>query len=387
MKKVLIILLVAINASLIAQVSITAGNHNVEISGAISTYYNHRFLKDGFTDYKKNRFKLRDAQLQIEGRYGNKIEYEFQFDIADLALGSVDPENPGLMDAYVTFKYIPKVDVTVGYGKTPYSRASLVAFINSPYWQRAEMVRGDIFSRRDVGVTLSTSLWKQRIALYGGVYTGMGEISLRGDNDPSGRPEYMGRVEFAFPSRYRYLDIDTRVTPIPMFVIGGNARYVNKTQQPGGVLPSGSQGEYLVKIIDGKKTGFGGDMSFQYMGFSTQFEIHQFILRPSNPNSFLFQGTSADFNEGYVRVGGYYGQINYFSKYLQSIFSVRYESLNINDLADGRLERISAAYAYQIKGFNAMIKAQYFHNLKEETQIDPLSWNEQIRVGFQYLFK
>lgn len=383
------LLISAISLNVSAQVSITAGNHNVEISGAISAYYNQRFLKPTFSDYKKNRFKLRDAQIQIEGRYKNNIEYEFQFDIADLALGgnSIDPENPGLMDAYVTFKYIPNLDITAGYGKTPYSRSSMVAFINTPFWQRAELVRGDIFSRRDVGITLNSNFWKQRINLYAGIYTGMGELTLRGDNDPSGRPEYMGRVEFAFPARYRYQDIDTKVSPVPMFVVGGNVRYVNKTQQAGSSLPANSQGEYLVKIIDGKKTGFGGDASFQYMGFSAQFEIHQFILRPSNPNSFLFQGTDPDFNKGYVRVGGYYSQLNYFSKKFNSIVSARYESLNINDLAEGRLERLSIAYAYQIKGFNAMIKAQYFHNLNEETQIDPLSWNDQFRIGFQYLFK
>lgn len=390
MRIVLTILFLGFFISNNAQVSFGTSDHNVEISGAISTYYNHRFYKDGFTDFKKNRYKLRDAQIQVEGRYKNKVAYEFQIDFADLALansGSIDPENPGLMDAYVIFKHIPFVDVRVGYGKTPYSRASQVPFIYSPYWQRAEIVRGNIFSRRDIGVTLSSSLWKQRIKIYGGMYNGLGEISLKGDNDASGKPEFVGRAELAFPSRYRYRDIDTRKTPIPMFVVGGNARYMDKSQQANQFLPFGSVGEYLIKIIDGKKYGYGGDFSFQYMGFSAQFEIHQFIMQPRLNTSALFQGTDSTFNEGYVRSGGYYGQINYFSKSIKSIFSIRYESLNINDLADGELQRFSAAVAYQIKGFDAMIKAQYFLNLKEEEFIDALNWNEQFRIGFQYLFK
>jgi hypothetical protein len=290
------------------------------------------------------------------------------------------------MDAYVVFKHIPFVDVKVGYGKTPYSRSSMVPFVYSPYWQRAQLVRGDVFARRDIGVTLSSSFWKQRINLYGGVYTGLGEIGLKGDNDASGNPEFIGRVDVAYPSRYRYRDIDTKTSPIPMFALGLNGRFTDKTQPVGTFLPPNSPGEYMIKLIDGKKSGLGADFTFQYLGFSAQFEIHQFIMEPARVNSFLFQGTPAEFNEGYVRAGGHYAQLNYFSKHLNSIFSVRYETLNINDLADGELQRFCAAFAYQFKSVNAMAKAQYFLNLKEETQIDPLKWNEQIRVGIQYIF-
>jgi len=94
-----------------------------------------------------------------------------------LASGSniIDGENPGLMDAYVKYKGLKFIDIQVGYGKTPYSRNSLVPFFLSPYWQRAQITRGDIFSRRDIGVTLSQSFWKQRINVYGGIYNGIGE--------------------------------------------------------------------------------------------------------------------------------------------------------------------------------------------------------------------
>ncbi len=386
-----ILLLFTVNIfSLISQISFTNGDHSLEISGSISTYYNYRFYKDGQTDFKKNRFNLRDAQLQIEGRYKNKLEYEFQADFADLAAGStvvVDPENPGLMDASVTFKYIPKVNITAGYGKLPYSRSSLVPFIYSPYWQRAELVRGDIFSRRDVGITLSSSLWKQRVNLFLGAYNGLGELSLRGDNDATGKLEYVARAELAYPSRYRYQDIDHRVSPIPMFVVAASARHTNRPLAPGRFFPQGSQGEYMVKVIDGKKQGISLDASFQYMGFSAQFEMHRFHLYPQSENNALFQGTDKTFNEGLLRVGGFYTQINYFSKPLQSIFSARFETLNMNDLAVGELRRISFAYAFQFNGFISMLKAQYFMNLKEEAIINPLNWTEQFRIGLQHTFK
>lgn len=391
MKNGIYIFLVLVVTTSVArtQVTITNGHHTVEISGSISTYYNYRVLKPNEFDRKKDRFRLRDAQLQIEGRYKNLVEYEFQCDFADIAAGSagsIDAENPGLMDAYVIYKGLP-VDIRFGYGKLPYSRSSLVPFLYSPYWQRVEMVRGDIFSRRDIGITLEKSMWKQRINLFAGIYNGLGEVSLRGDNDASGKPEFVSRAEFAWPSRYRYRDIDDRVSPIPMFVIGVNGRYMDKRQMNGTSLPAFSAGEYNIKVADGIKKGYGFDISAQYMGFSAQFEMHQFFISPRTQMSALLMGTPEEHNKGYVRAGGYYGQINYFSKPIRSIVSLRFEELNLNDLADGQLRRFSAAIAYQVKGFDMMIKAQYFRVLSEEVLIDPLKWSEQFRIGIQYMFK
>ena len=82
-----------------AQISISTGEHNIEISARISTFYNHRFLKEGENDRDKNRFRLRDAQLILEGRLKDEWEYEVQVDFADIGSnisGDVDPENPDL---------------------------------------------------------------------------------------------------------------------------------------------------------------------------------------------------------------------------------------------------------------------------------------------------
>ncbi|MGY6562406.1 MAG: porin [Luteibaculaceae bacterium] len=384
-------LFIVLGFSATAQVTITNGKHNMEITGAVSTYWNQRFLKPDATNQSlnKDRFRLRDAQLQIEGRIENKWSYELQVDFVDLAstaTGEIDPENPGLMDAYAIYKGIPFFNVRFGYGKLPFSRHSLVPFIYSPYWQRAEFLRGDIFARRDVGVSLEKSFWKQRIFVAAGVYNGIGEISLRGDNDPSGAFEYVGRVEFAYPSRYRYRDIDDRHVPIPMFVIGANGRYTERNLPFGRPFPAFAQGEYGIKVIDGRREVVGFDASFQYKGFSAQIEAHQMRATPQNPNNALLQGLPLEVTEGFFLMGGFMGQASYFSKKLKSMFSVRYETFNLNDLSPGQSERFSCAYAYQIDGWNTMIKAQYFNILAEEA-IDPLRWNEQFRVGIQILFK
>jgi phosphate-selective porin len=380
-----------LSANSYAQFTISNGKHMIEISGSVSAYYNQRPINSDSDNQSRNkdRFKLRDAQLKIDGRIEDTWEYELQVDFADLAAGNsgvIDPENPGLMDASVTYKGLDFMSIKAGYSKLPYSRGSMEPFSYSPYWQRAELVRGDLFSRRDVGLTLSSDFWKQRVNVTAGMYTGMGEMSLRGDNDDSGNPEFVGRVDFAYPTRYRNRDVDDRHSPVPMFNIGVNARYANKTQPDGRTLPENSEGEYGWKIINGQKLVYGFDASFQYKGFSGQFEYHRIKGEPQSISDPLFQGFTQDKTKGYVLAGGYYAQLNYFVKPWNTILSARYERLNLNDLAAGYSERFSPAIAYQIKGYDAMIKFQYFNIMKEES-IDPLRWKEQFRLGFVFNFK
>jgi hypothetical protein len=374
-----------------AQLTITNGVHNMEITGAISGYYNYRVLKPDATnqDLNKNRFRLRDAQIQIDGRVGRTWEYELQFDIADMASGQsmIDGENPGLMDAYVIYKGIKYFDIQAGFGKTPYSRNSLVPFVFSPYWQRAQIVRGDIFTRRDIGITLSQSFWKQRINVYGGVYNGLGEISLRGDNDATGSVEYIARADVAYPARFRYREVDDRHVPIPMFQVGVNGRYTKRNLPEGGTFPAFSGGEYGLRVLDGERYVYGLDAAFMYKGWSGTFEIHQYRGQPRLESHPLLQGLPVEQTNRYFLAGGWVSQLNYFWKSGKTILSVRYEQLDLNDLVAGRSDRLSFAVAYQINGFNSMIKFQYFNILREEEQIDPLRWTEQFRIGWQFLFK
>ncbi len=388
MKSVVFFLALMLVVPVFGQLSIGNGDHNLEFSGMVSTYYNQRFLKSDNNNRNKDRFKLRDAQLQLEGRYKNLYEYELQIDFVDLAaatVGLVDPENPGLMDAYMVYKGLDWFDIKVGYSKLPYSKSSLTPFMFTAFWQRAELVRGDVFSRRDAGLTLMKSMWNQRIQLQAGAYTGLGELSLRGDNDASGGLEYVGRVDFAYPSRFRMRDIDEKVSPIPLFNLGVNARYFNKTQPEGRTLPAFSQGEYGIKVIDGERLAYGFDLSMMYKGFSAQFEIHQLRFTPNNGQG--LQGLDPSISEGYFLAGGYFAQTNYFAKSWKSVFSARFEELDLNDLVPGNSHRLSVAYAYQLRGWNSMLKIQYFGILKEELPIDPLRWTEQVRLGWQYAFR
>ncbi len=373
-----------------AQLTITNGKHVLEISGSFSSYYNDRQLKSGEEDRSKNRFKLRDAELDLEGRVGTDYEYNVKVDFADMAANNqgatIDPENPGLMEANIKYKGFHFLDIEMGYGKLYYSRSSMSTFYSSPYWQRAELVRGSIFSRRDIGVTLMKNFWNQRANIYVGAYTGLGELSLAGENDASGQLEYIGRFDISYPSRYRYREIDDRITPIPMFSVGVNGRFTNKKLPAGEIFPDNATSEYGIKVIDGKRYVYGLDASFQYMGFSGQFEIHQIKSEPQNENDPLFQNLTPQQTKGYLLSGGYIAQANYFIKNIKTIVTARYEELDLNDLVKGKSERFSTAIAYQMSGYNAMIKFQYFNIMKEES-IDVLKWEEQFRIGMQFQFK
>jgi hypothetical protein len=371
--KLTYLLFLSIPFSLFSQVSINNGSHSLEITGGVTTFYNHRFYPKSATDLKKNRFGLRDAQLQLEGRIGRNYEYEFQADFADIFSTINDAENPGLMDANVTYKGLKYLEIKAGYQKINYSRSSMVPFIYSPFFQRAEMARGELFSRRDVGVTLQSSFLRQLVNVYGGIYSGLGESILKGDNDASGKPEYAGRVDFAYPSRYRYNDIDSRTTPLPMLVVGANARYAEKAVSLGE--------DFQIKTVAGKKSLYGMDASFQYRGFSLNYEINQMKAYPTSSRPLLGYDTD------YLRAGGYAIHANYYSKKLKSLIAVRYDEFNPTDLVVGNtMKTVSYAFNYFINGPNSVIKIQYWQRLKQEN-INK-QWNDdQIRIGWVLLFK
>lgn len=394
---------------LVAQVMVSNGNHALEITGAVSTFYNHRFLTDvpgnriGNNanepfDKRKSRFNLRDAQIQLEGRVGHDWEYELQVDFADLPNFADIGENPGILDANVTYKGLGFVNATFGFQKLPYSRTSLVPFFYSPYWQRSELTRGEVFSRRDVGLTLFKDFWSQRINVYAGMYTGMGEqiLSMYGtDNDPSGTFEYLGRIDIAYPARYRYGDYDINHVPIPMFALGLNARTVYR--QFSSFLPGD---DYYLRVISGNRDLVGIDATAQFMGFSAQFEWHQATIKPTNRidprtanNRYRENRGTKDFKigsrpTGYFRAGGIVAQMSYYAKPLKSLFSVRYDNLNPNDLITDNLEEcVTFAYAYLINGFNATFKAQYNHRVVNRKNPRIQRIDDQLRVGLQFMFR
>jgi hypothetical protein len=367
-----------------AQFSLRNGYSHLEFSGSVSSFYNYRNIKTGQTDQSRNRFAIRDAQFQVEYRYKKQWEAKFQFDLADLVTNGNDPENPGILDAWVKYNGLKFVSLWMGYGLVPYSRSNFHGFSNTPYWSRAEIAKGTFFSSRDVGFMLQSSLLNQCLNVFAGVYTGLGELSIKGINDASGKLEYIGRIDYSFPARYRYEDIDFKHTPTPLFTIGFNGRYANKELPQGTFFPGGSTSDFNVKVYNGKRFVYGGDFAFQWKGFSLVSELHQLKITPKDSLAAELKGLPLSKTKGYFLSGGWYVQASYHFKKINSTFSSRLEEFDVNDLNKGNSRIVSLAYAYKFKKTGSMIKLQFWHYLNEEPGFES-NWVDQIRLGFNFV--
>jgi len=394
LKKIIIasfVLLFATNIFAQEPVKINNGNHTVAFTGVFSTYMNWRDYAPGVASKpEKNTFKLKDARFGMEGKIGDDYEYKLQLDFSALGNAVVDPSAPALYDASFTYKGFKKfANITVGYGRLPYSLSSLIEHEWSPYWTRADIVKGDCFSRRDLGVKLTRSFWKDRIKAYAGVYTGVGEVVLTGTNDPSGSYEYVGRVEVCYPDKMPKAYADTKVRTTPNFAIGLNTRYSKRNLPTGTTFLAGEVGALLsdttlnFKVVNGEKFIYGADFSVEYMGFSAQAEGHLIKGTPQNANDPLLMGLPKTLTNGYFKAGGWFTQLNYFSKPIKTIFSVRYDELNANDLVSGITKHLAASVCYQLSGYHSMIRAEFFRNLSQTESINTSKWDNQWRIGWQ----
>lgn len=269
----------------------------------------------------------------------------------------------------------------------------------TPFWGHPNLTGGDLFSRRDIGFTASTNLLKNRIKLYAGAYSGMGENFFEYGTDESGTLEYVARAEFSYPSKMDYNEIDEENSPILHFRVAGNVRYEDKTQPAGATVAAlypDAVGAYGSRIINGKRTVYGGDALVKYRGISAAFEADILNLKPSSQSDVLFEGTPAAFNKGVVHAGGFVTSLNYNWEKAHSVFSVRYENFNANDLIGGSPYTffvtssnqgwLGMAYAYKVNSFNSVAKVEYLIPTTEDVASNPLKYTAQLRVGYQIVF-
>jgi len=296
--------------------------------------------------------------------------------------------NPGFKAAYVQYNGF-KVRIKLGYDKLPFSLGNIEHEHETPFWDRANLTSGDLFSRRDIGLTLNTDFWKSRFNVYAGAYSGMGENFFEYGQDESGTLEYVARAEFCYPGKMSYEEIDEENSPVLHFRIAGNVRYEDKTE-PGGVtmasLYPDAVGMYGTSLISGQRTIYGGDATVKYRGLSATFETDILNMKPSSANDPLFNATPESFNKGVVNAGGYVVTLNYDWEKIRSVLSARYENFNANDLIAGNQGWLGFAYSYKINGFNSCAKIEYLIPTTEDVNSNPLKYTSQLRVGYQIVF-
>ncbi len=373
--------------------TLSSDKNTLQIGGRVSFYYEDRFLKSGQTNLDHNGFDVKDMDLDILGKTANKFTYEVHYSLVDLVTAAAtgntnNPANPGFKSAYVQYEGF-KVHIKIGYDKLPFSQSNIEHEHETPFWGHPNLTGGDLFSRRDIGITLNTELYQNRINLFAGAYSGMGENFFEYGNDESGTFEYVARAEFSYPSKMGYNEIDEENSPLVHFRIAGNVRYEDKTQ-PGNntvdALYPDEIGAYGTRMINGTRTVYGGDAIIKYKGLSATFETDILNMKPSSPSDALFNATAASFNKGIVNAGGFTTDLNYNWQKIRSVFSVGYENFNANDLIAGNQEWVTLAYAYKLNGFNSCAKIEYYIPTKEDVNSNPLKYNGQLRVGYQVVF-
>lgn len=364
-----IVLLYTIPSKSHGQFTLNKGTQVLEIGAAFSSYYNYRIYPSNNQNFKKNRFRLRDAQLRIEFRNYHSWETRLDIDFAGLL---IDPDedaptaNPLVNDAYITYKAPFGVDFTLGYQKVMFSRGSITPIFKNAFIDRPALTDGSIFHRRDLGLTAQYAFWKQRVRLYTGIFNGLGAISR--NNDPSGSLSWMGRADISYPARYRYNDIDRLQVPIPMLTLGTGIYGIQKRENL--ILDD----QYILGV-NGRKIHYGIDASFQYMGLSIQAEWLQARATPRDSMSFLLEAKPTN----YVSMGGFLIGLNYYIKPIKTSFSLRYNELNPNDLRlDDEQKSLSFGVIHYLEGQNTALRAEYHHRLN--------NWKlDDFRMTLQYL--
>ena len=376
--------------------TLNSDNNTLQIGGRISWYYENRFLKSGETNLDHNGFALKDADMDFLGNTSSKFTYEFHYSLADIVNQAntwqypknASPTTSGFKAAYIEYMGF-KVHIKVGYDKVPFSQSNIEHEHETPFWSHPNLTSGDFFSRRDVGLTLNTSLYKNRINLYAGAYSGMGENYFEYGNDASGTFEYIARAEFQYPGKMGYNEIDEENSPILHFRIAGNIRYEDKTQPAGAQVNTSYPdeiGPYSTRMVNGQRTVYGGDAIIKYKGLSLTLEDDILNMKPSSATDPLFGATAENFNKGKVNAGGFISDLNYNVQKIRSTFSVGYENTNANDLVQGNMQWLNFAYAYKLSGFNSCAKIEYYYPLQEDVNSNPLKYNGQVRVGYQIVF-
>ena len=373
--RILILILVGCGFTARAQFILFDNDKNkLELGGNITLYYRYSWPLSGFDLKNNSTFILKDARLDFSGKLGKKFDFEFKIDLAHLISQQTDPEDPAIAAAYFMYKPLKWLHIEAGFYKVPFSLSSLISFNYSPYFNRPLIAQGDLFSEHDLGISLRSSLWKDRINIYAGAYTGLGEYVLSRPADYSGTLEYMGRLELAWPSKPRYRMFDLSKDQPWGIMAGGNIRYTWKDMEKGNDFP--------IKIIEGEKYVYGFDVLAYYKGLSATFEMDQAMMIP---DSLIYvNGTAFD----YFRAGGWATTLTYQWNKARSIFSARYEEFNADDLNPGYFRRITGGYAFMLKKLNSLIRINYMYNISEEILPgeEGMGWDSRIMAGWQFRF-
>lgn len=367
-----------INLNSYAQYTLVKPNGFMEISGYFLGYYNYRQYPAGSTNLKDNTFAVDYAVINFKGAVKKVWQYEIKLNTVAFVIPGTD--DGAIMEAKAGYHSLnDAIAVTFGYQKLPFDRSSMLENIEMPYFERPNMDKSSVYNRRDMGVTVRYSLWNKKINLYAGAYDGIGTNVLTQKNDATGSLEYLGRLEFSYPSRYRNQEVDLVQLQVPVIAFGIDGRYANKQTY------TNLAGD-TTTVYNGQKMSSSANVDFLYKGLCLHFEELRMKMTPrySASTDLISKPTT------YFMGGGMAASINYFIKPINTVLAVRYDQYNPNDLLIGDTQStISYALNYMFDGQRAMIKVQYWQRLidKADNPNATLPYKpSELRIGLQLMF-
>ncbi|MBD3170299.1 MAG: hypothetical protein GF307_12510 [candidate division Zixibacteria bacterium] len=341
-----------------AQFEIEYPNGKLAIEGRIRAAFVKRFYFDNEDKFEDDRFYIHQARMEITGEMYEHYEYEAEIEIR---------AHDGKLEAKdLRISYEPRTEfsLTVGQFKVPYSRDKLI-----PVYLQSTIKRPDLTHTfvpgRDRGIMLRLRTMDLKYVLYAGVFSGNG--GNKKENDDKGKFLYAARLEMAPLGPIDKEEGDYMLTPELRFLAGANIAFSDDNGPPE------EDAEYLRTIL-GKKTIYGGDVSFKYRGLFLAAEFNHAQFKPDSGAEY--------------KAGGFLLHAGYFIRSLSLEPVIEYDEFNPTDLIEDVTQR-SIVFGLNYLPFEHDIKlmANYYYRLKSDSDNEN-PWKEnEIRVLMQVMIR
>lgn len=251
-------------------------------------------------DFTAVEARVRRARLRLDGHMlTKKLEYHLQL---SFARADMDWDNSGVphivRDAYFTYKFNPKFELTFGQTKLPGNRQRIISSGDQQFVDRS-IVNAVYNIDRDFGVMFKFN-GKLGIdyVVRGALTNGEG----RNSNVGNGGVCYSGRVELLplghFTDGGDYFESDLSREASPKIAIAGGASFNDQAVRTAGQLGKDLKVATAIAV-------YHADMLFKYKGFSSYSELMKRtspnpIPDPTTPKHFVHTGSGAMTQLGYL---------------------------------------------------------------------------------------
>lgn len=333
----------------------------VDLGGRIQTGYNHRFLHGDDDDYRKNRFRMKQVRVELEGEFYEVLSMEIGIDFRSNNGG---PEAKDLWTAWSPNDWFA---IKTGQFKVPVSRDRLTSGAKLLFASRPT-VADEFVPGRDIGMMATLRTEDKRYKMSIGAFNNRGANSV--EEDDVGAPMVAARLEIMPFDYVRNGQGDHRRTRTIAVALG-----INGTVARDGAPILDGVDPVALHSIDGEKYLYGGDLTLKYRGLFLSAELLLAHFSPETGPSYnaagaLFQGS-------------------YYVDSLRLEPALRFEYFNPSDITDEDRERTFTfglnMYPYRNNDLKFLLN--YVYRLPSEGGLTGDGWKEdEVMLLLQLCF-